>query len=165
MSQSPTKQVWIDIHKEAHHFSCAHFTIFSATERENLHGHNYSVRARALCTIADTGMCFDYNKLKKMIGDICDSLDETTLVPSLSPYVSIRQEENYICLDFADETMKFLPRDVKVLEVRNVTVEELANWFIANLTSTQEFQSLSIIRFELSVSSGPSESATATWTP
>lgn len=165
MSQSPAKQVWIDIHKEAHHFSCAHFTIFSATERENLHGHNYSVKARAQCTIANTGLCFDYNELKKMIERVCDSLDETTLVPALSPYVSIRQEENYVCVDFADETMKFLPRDVMVLDVRNVTVEELANWFIAKLTSLQEFQRLSIVRFELSVSSGPSESATATWTP
>ena len=165
MSQSPVKQVWIEIHKQAHHFSCAHFTIFSATKRENLHGHNYSVQARAQSTIADTGLCFDYNELKQMIEEVCDSLDETTLVPALSPYVSIRQEENYVCVDFADETLKFLPRDVRVLDVRNVTVEELANWFIAKLTSSQEFQRLSIVRFELSVSSGPSESATATWTP
>ena len=165
MPQSPTKQTWIEIHKEAHHFSCAHFTIFSATERENLHGHNYSVQAKAQCTIARTGLCFDYNELKQMIADICDSLDETTLVPALSPYLSIRHEADYVCVDFADETMKFLPRDMKELDVRNVTVEELANWFIAKLTSTQQFQSLSIVRFELSVSSGPSESATATWTP
>ena len=165
MPQSPTKQVWIEIHKEAHHFSSAHFTIFSATERENLHGHNYTVRARAKCTIADSGLCFDYNELKDMIETICKSLDETTLVPALSPYVSIRQEEDYVCVDFADETLKFLPRDVKVLDVRNVSVEELADWIISELTSTKKFRTLSIIRFELSVSSGPSESATATWTP
>ena len=165
MSQSTLSPVWIEIHKEAHHFSCAHFTIFSATERENLHGHNYSIRARAQCTIAGTGMCFDYNELKKLIGEICDSLDETTLLPTLSPYVSIRHEEDYVCVDFADETLKFLHRDIKEIDVRNVTVEELANWFIANLISTPEFQSLSINRFELSVSSGPSESATAVWMP
>ena len=165
MPQAPAKQVWIKIHKEAHHFSCAHFTIFSAVGRENLHGHNYSVQARAQCKITDTGLCFDYNELKQMIAEICDSLDEVTLVPSLSPYLSIRHEEDYVCVDFADETMKFLPRDVKELEVRNVTVEELAHWFITKLTSTTKFQSLAILRFELSVSSGPSESATATWTP
>lgn len=100
-----------------------------------------------------------------MIENVCDSLDETTLVPALSPHLSIRHETDYVCVDFADETMKFLPRDVKTLDVRNVSVEELANWFVTKLTSKQKFQSLSIDRFELSVSSGPSESATAAWIP
>ena len=31
------------IDKESHKFSAAHYTIFSATERERLHGHNYVV--------------------------------------------------------------------------------------------------------------------------
>lgn len=163
MPQNPADEIWLDIHKEAHHFSCAHFTIFSANERENLHGHNYTVRARAQCTIADSGLCFDYNKLKDMIAVVCKSLDETTLLPAFSPYLSIRSEENYVCVDFANETLKFLERDVTLLEVRNVSVEELATWLIAQLTSLIEFQSLSIMRFEVTVSSGPSESATASW--
>lgn len=163
MTQDSTTEIWLEIHKEAHHFSSAHFTIFSANKRENLHGHNYTVRARARCKIADSGLCFDYNELKNMIKTVCDSLDETTLLPEQSPFLSIRNEEPYICVDFADETMKFLPRDVTLLNVRNVSVEELANWFVAQLTSIAEFQSLSITRFELTVSSGPSESATASW--
>ena len=113
--------------------------------------------------IAESGLCFDYNELKGMIEVICNSLDESTLLPALSPYVSIRKEENYVCVDFADETLKFLERDVTLLEVRNVTVEELAGWFIVEITSKSNFQSLSISRFELTVSSGPSESATAYW--
>ena len=100
MSQYPAKEIWLDIHKEAHHFSCAHFTIFSASKRENLHGHNYTVRARATCTIADSGLCFDYNLLKDMIEAVCKSLDESTLIPALSPYVSIRSEDDYVCVDF-----------------------------------------------------------------
>lgn len=165
MSQTPVQEIWLDIHKEAHHFSCAHFTIFSENERENLHGHNYTVQARAKCKIADSGLCFDYNELKGMIEVICNSLDESTLLPALSPYVSIRKEENYVCVDFADETLKFLERDVTLLEVRNVTVEELAGWFIAQVTSRATFHSLPISRFELTISSGPSESATAFWVP
>ena len=35
----------INICKEALKFSGAHFTIFSATDRERLHGHNFRVRA------------------------------------------------------------------------------------------------------------------------
>ena len=43
------------IDKEAHKFSAAHFTIFTATERERLHGHNYSVSARIVAPMGDNG--------------------------------------------------------------------------------------------------------------
>lgn len=165
MPKVSTEEIWLDVHKEAHHFSCAHFTIFSETERENLHGHNYSVRARAQCTIADSGLCFNYNELKELIGVLCESLDESTLLPTLSPHLIIRNEEGYVCADFSGETMKFLSRDVKLLDVRNVSVEELASWFITQLVVQEKFQALAITRFELTVSSGPSESATAKWMP
>ena len=33
----------LELYKEEMKFSAGHFTIFSATERENLHGHNFSV--------------------------------------------------------------------------------------------------------------------------
>ncbi|TDI88420.1 MAG: 6-pyruvoyl tetrahydropterin synthase, partial [Chloroflexi bacterium] len=33
----------MEITKDYLHFSAAHFTIFSATRRENLHGHNFDV--------------------------------------------------------------------------------------------------------------------------
>lgn len=163
MRQSSPTKVWLDIHKEAHHFSSAHFTIFSASKRENLHGHNYTVRARAQCDIEELGLCFDYNELKDLIEAVCTFLDETTLLPKSSPFLKFRNEEHYICVDFAEETMKFLPRDVTLLQVRNISVEELANWFVTQLTSKEEFQTLSITRLELTISSGPSESATAIW--
>jgi 6-pyruvoyltetrahydropterin/6-carboxytetrahydropterin synthase len=45
------------IDKESHKFSAAHFTIFSATERERLHGHNYSVSAKIVAPLGDNGCC------------------------------------------------------------------------------------------------------------
>ena len=47
MSQLAT----LHIDKQAHKFSAAHFTIFSETDRERLHGHNYGVSARILSLI------------------------------------------------------------------------------------------------------------------
>ena len=41
------------IDKESHKFSAAHYTIFSATERERLHGHNYSVSARIVAPMGE----------------------------------------------------------------------------------------------------------------
>ena len=40
------------IDKEAHKFSAAHYTIFSASDRERLHGHNYSVSARIVADMS-----------------------------------------------------------------------------------------------------------------
>ncbi|MDC0574224.1 6-carboxytetrahydropterin synthase, partial [Luminiphilus sp.] len=47
MSQLAT----LHINKQAHKFSAAHFTIFSATDRERLHGHNYGVSARIVAVM------------------------------------------------------------------------------------------------------------------
>ena len=57
MSQLAT----LHIDKQAHKFSAAHFTIFSETERERLHGHNYGVSARIVAAMGDNGFSADYN--------------------------------------------------------------------------------------------------------
>ena len=45
----------IEIAKQALNFSAAHFTIFSATEREDLHGHNWQVECELTSTIDANG--------------------------------------------------------------------------------------------------------------
>ena len=71
MMQSTT----IEISKEYLHFAAAHFTLFSDTERENLHGHNFQVTLDAEAPIAEDGLTFDYNILKKALKQMCDDLD------------------------------------------------------------------------------------------
>ncbi|EQD50251.1 hypothetical protein B1A_13514, partial [mine drainage metagenome] len=36
------RSVEVDLSKERMKFSAGHFTVFSASERENLHGHNFT---------------------------------------------------------------------------------------------------------------------------
>ena len=48
----------IDILKEDIKFSAAHFTVFSATERERLHGHNFHVGLSVTAPVGSNGMCF-----------------------------------------------------------------------------------------------------------
>ena len=43
------------IGKESHKFSAAHFTVFSASERERLHGHNYGVSIRLVAHMGPEG--------------------------------------------------------------------------------------------------------------
>ena len=54
----------IEISKSYLHFAAAHFTIFGASNRENLHGHNFQVALDATAEIGEDGLTFDYNVLK-----------------------------------------------------------------------------------------------------
>ena len=79
----------IEITKDYLHFSAAHFTIFSATQRENLHGHNFDVGCVIETLIGSDGLAFDYNLIKDKLKALCDELDERTLLPEQSPFLSL----------------------------------------------------------------------------
>jgi 6-pyruvoyltetrahydropterin/6-carboxytetrahydropterin synthase len=155
----------IEISKEYLHFAAAHFTIFSKTEREDLHGHNFHVEASAHTSIGDDGLAFDYNLLKTRLKHLCDALDEKTLLPEQSPHLTIEDDGDYVIARFADERIPFLPRDVMTLPVSNVTVEELARLLLEQLVSDPTVSGLDIARLDLRVSSGAGQWARSTWTP
>lgn len=162
---SDQRRASIEIAKEDIHFAAAHFTVFSATKRENLHGHNFFVTAALSGPIDDGGLCFDYDIVKSKLRELCASLDEAVLLPTESPYVDIEQDDDYVTAVFGDERLPFLRRDVKVLAVRNVTVEELAHWFVVQLTADADVAELRVDALELRVSSGPGQWASSTWRP
>ena len=153
----------IQLQKDYLHFSAAHFTIFSSTERENLHGHNFFVEATIEGPIGPDGLCFDYNKLKSRLNVLCISLDELVLLPELSPHLQVQNEEDYVYAIFNGERIPFLPRDVRMLPLRNITIEELSSWILETLTADYEFRSLHIEKLQIRVSSGPGQWATAEW--
>ena len=100
-----SETVSIDIAKEYLHFSAAHFTVFSATERENLHGHNFQVEATLRGPIGDDGLCFDYNIVKNRLKTLCDALDEVVLLPGNCPHLDIRVAGEYTVAEFNDERL------------------------------------------------------------
>ncbi len=155
----------IDIHKEAHHFSCAHFTVFGPDNRENLHGHDFAVRASVTGPVDANGLCFDYNILKNALSEICQRLDESVLLPANSPHLNIELGEEEVTVGIGDERLRFLPRDVTLLPVRNVTVEELGHWLVDELNQLQPLDRLPIDELVMSVSAGPSQTAIVSWKP
>ena len=150
------------IDKEAHKFSAAHFTIFTATERERLHGHNYSVSARIVAPMGDNGFSADYNVYKRRIADLCKPLDEYMLVAGDSPHQVIEERDDEYWVTFAGRTLKFLQDETRLLPVVNVTVEELAHYLLAELITLSEGEGL--VEVELVVSSGPGQTGSAIWT-
>ena len=153
----------IEISKDYLHFNSAHFTIFSATEREDLHGHTFYVTATVDSPVGDDGLAFDYNLFKTRLKALCDGLDEKVLLPERSPHLRLRREPDYLIAEFAEERIPFLPRDVLTLPVRNITVEELAPWFLDRLRDDGAIAALPITRILIRVSSGPGQWAGAEW--
>lgn len=159
-----TRLTEIEVSKEYLKFSAAHFTVFSATERERLHGHNYSVAATVTAPVDDNGLCFPYGELKKRMRDLCDAIDEYTLIPGHSPHLAVSEEGPYYRVQYNAETMLFLKSDTLVLPISNSTVEEFSHYLLQQLRSDQAFfEDNQCRRIALTVYSGPGQSATAVW--
>ncbi len=156
----------IELFKEAMNFSAGHFTIFSESERENLHGHNFSVSVIFEAEVMENGMTFDYGIYKKIILEICEFLDEVVLLPLNSPYLRIEELDEYVYAFFNSDKEKipFLKRDVKLLPMRNITVEELSHWFLQELlVHVEENQENLIHTIEVKIFSGPGQSGNSFW--
>lgn len=124
----------LQIHKEAFSFSAGHFTIFSATSRETMHGHNYYVSITFDLLVTHNGLSFDYRVYKQKIKALCDQIDRHFLLPQFSPYLTIESDDDYYYAYFANKKMPFLKEDVVILPLTNITIETLSLWFLQELT-------------------------------
>ena len=154
----------IEISKEYLKFSAAHFTVFSATDRERLHGHNFRVSARVTAPVGPNGMCFSYRILKDKLEALCASLDESLLLSADSPYLRITEEGENYRVEFNGETMRFLRIDTLLLPVRNATVEEYSRYILERLLDDRELiDGYDIREVGIKVSSGPGQWGSARW--
>lgn len=153
----------IEISKQALNFSAAHFTIFSKTEREDLHGHNFQVECELTSPIDDNGLIFDYSLIKSVVKEICDELDEKMILPERSPFLSIERDGEYIIAVYNDERIPFLPRDVITLPISNSSVEELSHYFLDRMLNHPEISKKDIREMTIKISSSPGQNGTATF--
>ena len=115
----------------------------------------------AQAPIANDGLTFDYNILKSRLKSLCDHLDEKVLLPERSPHLILKEQDGYLVASYGAEKLPFLPRDVLTLPIRNITVEELAPWFLQQVQADADVAEQNIHRLELQVSSGPGQWAAA----
>lgn len=149
------------IDKERHKFSAAHFTIFSATERERLHGHNYSVSAKIVAPMGDNGFSADYNVYKNRLAELCDALDEYLILAGNSPYQTIEEAGEYWRVCFNGQEMHFLRADTQVLPIVNATVEEFSHYLLQGLIERSAGEN--IAELQVCVASGPGQRGCAEW--
>lgn len=149
----------VELHKEENGFSAGHFTIFSATEREDLHGHNYYVGVALQVILNDNGLAFDYRIYKRKLQALCKMLDRRFLLPSQSKYLKLEDTGDMWVAHFSDERIPFLKRDVVILPIYNVTIEELSHWFLQQLTlDKEELKNHGIQDVTVKVFNGPGQS-------
>jgi len=154
----------IEIQKEDIKFSAAHFTIFSATERERLHGHNFHVHLAITVPLGDNGMRFSYKEVKDRLRHLVATLDEFVLLPALSPFLKVHDEGINYRVVFNDETLLFLKADTLLLPVRNTTVEEFARYLLQQFLQDREFITSSAVQqLVMKVSSGAGQWGSAQW--
>jgi 6-pyruvoyltetrahydropterin/6-carboxytetrahydropterin synthase len=61
------------------------------------------------------------------------------LLPTKSPYLAVSEQGDYIEAIFNEKKLFFLKEDVKLLPIRNITLEELSDWFVSELCADKEF--------------------------
>ncbi len=149
--------VTIEIDKQSLHFSAAHFTVFSATERERLHGHNFSLRVRVNAHVRENGLAFDYNELKQALLLLCEGLDEYTLIPQYSSYLDIKEQGEYFAVMHNQKTLLLLKTDTVILPLFNITLEELGRYFIEQLHDRGVIAALGVDYLQVEVASGPGQ--------
>lgn len=154
----------IEITKEDLKFSAAHFTIFSATERERLHGHNFKVSLDITAEVGPNGMCFSYVEIKQRLRALVAEYDEYLILPAHSPYLVIDEEGDDYRVSFNNEVMRFIKADTLLLPIRNTTVEEFARLLLERLLQDSAFiQGNGVMSLVMKVSSGPGQSGSASW--
>lgn len=154
----------IYIEKEYLKFSAAHFTVFSATERERLHGHNFTVSANITAQVDDNGMTSNYRIYKDALQRCCEALDEYVLLPGESPYLQIEQQGDTYAVFFNGEKMLFLASDTKILPIRNTTVEEFSHYILQQLLLDHELAGTAGLQgLTVSVASGPGQNGSSDW--
>lgn len=154
----------IDLHMQALKFSAAHFTIFNATERERLHGHNYAVTCRITAPVGDEGLTCDYAIFKKKLFALVDGLDEYTLIAEQSPHLKIEDADEFYKIHYHDHYMLLRKAETILMPIRNATVEEFSHYILQQLCSDEAFLATHDVRkLEITVASGPGQHGSATW--
>ena len=154
----------VELQTNSMKFAAGHTTIFSPTEREPLHGHQYFVYLGLTTWIEENGMTFDYRFYKNLIHDLCKQLHQTFLMPQYSPYLIYAEDSEYYYFTFNHKKIPFLKEDVTLLPLCNITIEELSRWFIMQLIkNTAMLDQHRLESMEVKVFSAPGQSASHKW--
>lgn len=143
----------IDIAKEYFKFSAAHFLIFPDGTAERLHGHNYRVYVEVDAGLGEHGLVMDFIKVKPVVRELVDYLDEHWIVPGEHPVLTVEDKGGLTEVRYREAYYAAPTEDVIVLPINNSSSENLATWLGRELRSRLEerFPEVSLARLRLAV--------------
>jgi len=109
-------------------------------------------------------MAFDYNIIKRALRALCEELDEYVLIPTQAPALTINLVGRSVVILFGEDEFRLPADDVRLLPIRNTTVEELAAYLLNRLAGQEAWSARwGVTEIALEVSSGPGQSAQCRW--
>ena len=156
----------IDLFRNDMKFSVAHFTIFSPTHRERIHGHNYYLRVRFRAAVGDIGLAFDYRDMRKFLMEKCRFLNESFLLPTKCQHLLIEEidSKESIKVTFNKKSMILLKEDITLLPLCNISSESLSSWFLSAILEKKELvEGNEISRLETMISTTNGHSSSSVW--
>lgn len=146
-------------------FSAAHFTLFSKSKRERLHGHRYLVKGTFEMEKREGDLQVNYQEIRSLIFSLCQQFNERVLIPTLSPNLKIELQHNSILASFGSSFFSFPKEDVALLPLKNTSIEELSLFFLESFISASPPSYLEIFSaIQISIGSSPYTSMRAQWT-
>ncbi|MDA8017330.1 MAG: 6-carboxytetrahydropterin synthase [Thermoanaerobaculia bacterium] len=145
------------LEKEDFKFSCAHFTIFGPDDAELLHGHNYHVSVELQGEKLDSeGLLASFVDVKRAVRAACAYFDERTLVPTRSPHVALRTENDEVEIRYRERRYVLPSADVLELPLVNTSIEEMALLLWRDLVDTVDLQGVDTLGVNVSETAGQS---------
>jgi 6-pyruvoyltetrahydropterin/6-carboxytetrahydropterin synthase len=144
----------IRLEKQYFRFSAAHFLIFPDGSAERLHGHNYRVYVEIAAELTRHGLVVDFGRVKPVIRELLDGLDEHWLVPGEHAELRCAHRDDGITeIRYRDRYYAAPSEDVLVLPINNTSSENLAAWLGRTLCArlSERFPDVAIRELELAV--------------
>lgn len=125
----------VSVSKDYTVFCAGHFVTYDGDQCEFLHGHNYRAAARLTGALNDDQMVFDFVSLKRMLRQVCDTLDHRMLLPRDNPLLQLSRDATSISVRYKQKLYVFPVEDVVILPIPNTTAECLAQWVAEQLAA------------------------------
>ena len=119
-------------------FSACHF-LPGHDKCNHLHGHNYAIHIHLTGDMDDSGMVYDFVKLKRAMKTVADEMDHCVLMPGKSDDVIIVVENSQVNVNVMGKTYSFPECDVNILELDKISAEKLAEYAMMKILELLEF--------------------------
>ncbi len=153
------------VQKDEHKFSCAHMTVFPDGTKERMHGHNFHVAIAVEVPLEAGTPMLDFAVVKRTLAALCDELREHLLLAADAPELRvIARDDRSIAFELCGDRYVMPSRDVLLLPVTNIVVEQLARFLWDRVVEAigPDLLHARASRLELTVDESPGQGAS--WT-